>query len=73
MEEDTAEYKVPYFWQPIETAPKDGSKFLARREYSQYPIFCKFDIIYEWFENDDGDHVYQLTHWHTIPEFKEES
>lgn len=60
-------------WQPIETAPKDGSTFLALRKHASLPIFCKFDAVYDWFENDDRDHVYDLAYWHPLPEFKEES
>ena len=56
-------------WQPIETAPKDGTAAL---------IFSKDDafgpVIVGWWENDDeawwGPHSYIVrpTHWMPLPD-----
>ena len=63
-------------WQPIDTAPKDGSRFLAWCPTLAGP---KMNIIrwrpldddsaFTWQANDNGRiHRYQPTHWMLIPE-----
>lgn len=59
---------VEALWQLIYTAPKDGTRFLAVRKHSPtYPIILSWNSTYEWFENDDRDHVYNVTHWMPLP------
>jgi hypothetical protein len=56
-------------WQPIETAPKDGTVILAWRKYGSIPKFVRFDSFYgEWEVQEEGWHVHNLTHWMPIPE-----
>ena len=55
-------------WQPIETAPKDGSKFLAWRRYSTIPLIVFYNAEYDQYECNDGNLVFSLTHWRPLPE-----
>ena len=50
-------------WQPIETALKDGTVFLAWRKHATHPLMVRYEPSYDWFANYDGEHVYDLTHW----------
>lgn len=57
-------------WHPIETAPKDGSRFLAyeRRDVSHYPCWwCNDFSIWEGWQ-DDWDSEPEPTHWMPLPE-----
>ena len=54
-------------WQPIETAPKDGSKFLAWRRHSTIPLIVFYNAEYDQYECNDGNLVYSLTHWMPLP------
>jgi len=54
-------------WQPIETAPVDGSWIQCWRRHGVKPLSVKFDSLYGGFENEDGDLVYHLTHWMPLP------
>ena len=55
-------------WQPIETAPKDGSLFLAYRKHTTRPLITRWDVSYgEWEDDNSGFHVYYLTHWMPLP------
>ena len=54
-------------WQPIETAPIDGTWIQAWRKHGVKPIYVKFDSVYGEFENEGGDHEYHLTHWMPLP------
>ena len=54
-------------WQPIETAPKDGTVFLAWRKHATHPLMVRYEPSYDWFANYDGEHVYDLTHWMPLP------
>lgn len=54
-------------WQPIETAPKDGSKFLAWRRHSTLPLIVAYNDEYDQYECIDGHLVYSLTHWQPLP------
>ena len=55
-------------WQEIETAPKDGSRFLAWRKHCTAPCIVRWDVAYDEAENQYGEHVYHLTHWMPLPE-----
>jgi hypothetical protein len=52
-------------WQPIETAPKDGTVILAWRKHATIPMIVRF-YYGEW--DSDGVHVSHLTHWMPLPE-----
>ena len=54
-------------WQPIETAPKDGSKFLAWRRHSTLPLIVFYNAEYDQYECNDGHLVFSLTHWLPLP------
>ena len=54
-------------WQPIETAPKDGTVFLVWRKHATHPLMVRYESSYDWFANYDGEHVYDLTHWMPLP------
>ncbi len=54
-------------WQPIETSPKDGTTVLAWRKHAGIPFFIRYNYQYEWFEDDNRNHVYDLTHWMPLP------
>lgn len=54
-------------WQPIETAPKDGTKFLAWRRHSTIPIIVFYNEDYDQYECNDGHLVFSLTHWMPLP------
>ena len=59
--------KVENEWQPIETAPKDNTVFLAWRKHATHPLMVRYEPSYDWFANYDGEHVYDLTHWMPLP------
>ena len=54
-------------WQPIETVPKN-CWVLAWRAHATTPRILKWDAQYDAFENQQGDHVYGLTHWMPLPQ-----
>lgn len=54
-------------WQPIETAPRDGTRFIAWRKYSTRPLIARYWKDFGWFEDEDGLHLYNLTHWQPLP------
>lgn len=65
----TAPLKIRHQWQPIETAPRDGSWFIAVSSWNKYAVSC-----YQWdgynfmteFEIAMPKDVY--THWQPLPE-----
>lgn len=62
-------------WQPIETAPKDGTPFLATGfdfgyvGNTRHFVVAKWSLDRERFEPDDmGDYqLTHLTHWISLP------
>ena len=54
-------------WQSIETAPKDGSKFLAWRRHSTSPLIVFYNAEYDQYECEDGHLVFSLIHWRPLP------
>ena len=54
-------------WLPIETAPKDGSKFLAWRRHSTIPLIVFYNAEYDQYECNDGHLVFSITHWMPLP------
>ena len=58
-------------WLPIETAPKDGSRFWAyenRTDYKHYECWWQYDFA-EWEGwQDDWDSEPEPTHWMPFPE-----
>jgi hypothetical protein len=60
-------------WQPIETAPKDGTEILAARKPRQFNWWI-FDVVsYAWEDDNghwwqhDGSRACQPTHWMHLP------
>lgn len=53
-------------WRPIETAPR-GEWLLAWRDHAFRPLIVKWDDQYGAFENEWGDHVYEVRHWQPLP------
>ena len=60
-------------WQPIETAPKDGSLILITDGHCSYAAWYEGQCQYEWaIADDNGDdnaigEMY-VTHWMPLPE-----
>ena len=54
-------------WQDISTAPKDGTRFIAWRKYSTRLLIARYWKDFGWFEDEDGLHLYNLTHWQPLP------
>lgn len=67
-------------WQPIETAPRDGSDIQVSIFKWNDPRFgrktvianCDSDQDDEWYD-DDGDKIHQPTHWMPLPKPPEAS
>lgn len=60
-------------WQPIETAPTDGTDILVFGMASgKFPMFAAvhFEDWYqpEWINCDAGNIDFYPTHWHPLPE-----
>ena len=66
-ETELATLKAENKWQPISTAPKDNTVFLAWRKHATHPLMVRYEPSYDWFANYDGEHVYDLTHWMPLP------
>lgn len=56
--------KAAETWQPIETAPKDGTSILVWAHNQSWEV--RWDK-YEW-RDPGGDHIGDPTHWRTMPE-----
>ena len=67
LETELAALKAESEWRDIETAPKDGTVFLAWRKHATHPLMVRYEPSYDWFANYDGEHVYDLTHWMPLP------
>lgn len=56
-------------WQPIETAPKDGTHIWAYQiDRCQYECWWKDDLHYGCYWMDDADSEPSPTHWRPLPE-----
>ena len=54
-------------WLPIETAPKDGTRILVWRKHATRPLIARRQKDFEWFEDEDGVHLYNLIYWQPLP------
>ena len=55
-------------WQPIETAPKDGTEFLATKKGWRYPHSAYWNESRQSFENPFCDYYMdQPSHWMPLP------
>ncbi len=60
-------------WQPIETAPKDGTEILAARQPRQFDWWIMDVVSYAWEDENghwwqhDGNRAWQPTHWMPLP------
>lgn len=54
-------------WQPIDTAPKNGSDVPCIGSWYQFPAMLRWDRD-EW--RDWNSNVLHPTHWFALPEFK---
>jgi hypothetical protein len=59
---------VDNLWQPIETAPKDGTRVLACLVGDTFP-FLTFSFGGQWIDDDtQGEVIYPPpTHWQPLP------
>lgn len=57
------------YWQPIETAPRDGVTFLAWDGYAVLGAWYEIDCEYHYWAMD-GDEIdaADVTHWMPLPE-----
>lgn len=61
-------------WQPIETAPKDGTRILGYASSGHgwyYMVVVQYNAeeARPWLEADgEGYHRYNVTHWMPLPE-----
>lgn len=53
-------------WQPIDTAPKDGSAFLGY--FDEWQCVMIWDMGNKRFLTDDGRHFAYPTHWMPLPQ-----
>lgn len=60
------EGRVPQ-WQPIATAPKDGTWMHAWRAHDTLSELVRYNADLGEFENWSGFLTYQLTHWQPLP------
>lgn len=56
-------------WQPIETAPKDGTRILINCGF-YHTCFIAFFNYNKW-ESDDSNRNIKPTHWLPIPKYEE--
>lgn len=54
-------------WQPIETAPKDGTEVLTFRQAKLMAVAIWFEEIGRWCVTDGCD-IVDVTHWMPLPE-----
>lgn len=54
-------------WQPIETAPKDGTKVLVYTEYGRTFVAAWWEDYDDWRYHYEG-YVTKPTHWMPLPE-----
>ena len=65
---------IPIAWQPIETAPRDGSRFLVINGLGEVSISHRLGFNHFWAGRDQsGSHAWTrmgssaLTHWMPLP------
>lgn len=70
-----------YQWQPIETAPKDGTAVLIYQPKEKIGSLVLEDVIYVCYYNDEGKweeadgemySTFNPTHWMPLPETPKE-
>ena len=54
-------------WQGMESAPKDGTRILVWRKHATRPLIARYQKDFEWFEDEDGVHLYHLIYWQPLP------
>ena len=63
-------------WQPIESAPKDGTRFLATWDRARYLVTTEDPVVVRWiadhwkgpaFYPDAAGTPYHVTHWMPLP------
>ena len=66
-------------WQPIETAPKDGTWIVVLCDWPEVPVTCKFvqfkqyngNVVEYWempYRGSCGEQTCEPKYWHPIPQ-----
>ena len=63
-------------WQPIETAPRDGGKFIGAVIYNGFILCCNLTydcgVCFQSFDYSEGTaKEFNPTHWVPLPEVEE--
>ena len=54
-------------WQPIQTAPTDGTEILASDGMAVQICHCEPDMMMRWRFGDGGHDAFEATHWVPLP------
>lgn len=54
-------------WQPIETAPKDGTRLLLHPGPRDYSVVGRRSLLNHWWESLPGKHRVRPSHWMPLP------
>ena len=67
MHAEALEIELAARWQPIDTAPRDGTNILTWDGHS-ISIACWLDIMGDWWGDDDCALCSTPTHWMPLPQ-----
>jgi hypothetical protein len=55
-------------WQPIDSAPKDGTRILLHPGLKGYSVVGRRSLINHWWESLPGRYQVRPTHWMALPD-----